>query len=174
MPCSFGLLSHRRSEGGVQPSGLLRVTVTDRWIPLVPARYGTWVARPARTTSSHVTTTAPARPEGEARASVTTASWARARRARGNRWGDSSSALLSTLLPAPGPILSFTSGSRTRRDRWCPLRSLGRRSGVYARVPPPALVCPVADASGAPVLPRPRAGAAGRVRQGLPSLWTTT
>jgi hypothetical protein len=28
----------------------LGVTVTVRWIPLVPARYGTWVARPARTT----------------------------------------------------------------------------------------------------------------------------
>jgi hypothetical protein len=29
-----------------QPTGLLEVTVTDRWIPLVPAAYGTRVARP--------------------------------------------------------------------------------------------------------------------------------
>ena len=34
-----------------QPKGLLRVTVIVRWIPLVTAAYGTWVARPARTTS---------------------------------------------------------------------------------------------------------------------------
>jgi hypothetical protein len=50
MPCSFALLPHPRSGIGVQPTGLLRVTVTVRWIPLVTAAYGTWVARPARTT----------------------------------------------------------------------------------------------------------------------------
>jgi hypothetical protein len=33
-----------------QSTGLLEVTVVVRWIPLVPAAYGTWVARPARTT----------------------------------------------------------------------------------------------------------------------------
>ena len=49
MPCSFGVLPHRRSGTGAQPNGLLRVTVTVRWIPLVTAAYGTQVARPART-----------------------------------------------------------------------------------------------------------------------------
>jgi hypothetical protein len=50
MPCSFGLLLHRRSETSAQPNGLLEVTVIVRWLPLVPAAYGTRVARPARTT----------------------------------------------------------------------------------------------------------------------------
>jgi len=31
-------------------TGLVEVTVTDRYIPLVTAAYGTWVARPAPTT----------------------------------------------------------------------------------------------------------------------------
>jgi len=34
-----------------QPTGLLEVTVTVRWIPLVPAADGTWVAWPVRTTT---------------------------------------------------------------------------------------------------------------------------
>jgi hypothetical protein len=50
MPCSFGLLPHRRSGTGVQPNGRLEVTVTVRSIPLMTAAYGMWVARPARTT----------------------------------------------------------------------------------------------------------------------------
>jgi hypothetical protein len=50
MPCSFGLLHRPRSEPWAQPIGPLRVTVTDRQIPLVTAAYGTRVARPARTT----------------------------------------------------------------------------------------------------------------------------
>jgi hypothetical protein len=32
-----------------QPIGLLYVTVSVRWLPLVPAPYGTWVARPVGT-----------------------------------------------------------------------------------------------------------------------------
>jgi hypothetical protein len=48
MPCSFGLLPHPRSGSGVQPSGLLRGTLTGRWIPLVPAVYCMRVARPVR------------------------------------------------------------------------------------------------------------------------------
>jgi hypothetical protein len=32
-----------------QPTGLREVTVTDRYIPLVTAAYGTRVARPAKT-----------------------------------------------------------------------------------------------------------------------------
>jgi hypothetical protein len=51
MPCSFGLLPHPRSGTGAQRNGLLRVTVTVRWIPLVTAAYGTRVARLARTTT---------------------------------------------------------------------------------------------------------------------------
>ena len=50
MPCSFGLLPRRRSGTGSLPNGLLEVTVSIRWTPLVTAAYGTWVARPARTT----------------------------------------------------------------------------------------------------------------------------
>jgi hypothetical protein len=50
MPCSFGLLPNPRSGTGGQPNGLLQVTVVDRYIPVVTAAYGTWVARPARTT----------------------------------------------------------------------------------------------------------------------------
>jgi hypothetical protein len=41
MPCSFGLLPYRRSGAGAQPNGPLGVTVVVRWIPLVPAAYGT-------------------------------------------------------------------------------------------------------------------------------------
>ena len=61
MPCRFGLLPHRRSRTGAQPNGLLRVTVVVRWIPLVTAAYGTWVARPVRKRRrSHLAVTAPA------------------------------------------------------------------------------------------------------------------
>jgi hypothetical protein len=49
LPCSFGLLPHRRSGTCALPNGPRRVTVIDRWILLVPAACGTWVARPART-----------------------------------------------------------------------------------------------------------------------------
>ena len=45
MPCSFGLLPHPRSQPCGQPNGLLEVTVSYRWVPLVPAAYGTPVAR---------------------------------------------------------------------------------------------------------------------------------
>src|SRR5829696_3275351 len=51
MPCSVGLLSYPRSGICAQPSGLRGVTVTDRYVPLVTAAYGTRVARPARTTA---------------------------------------------------------------------------------------------------------------------------
>ena len=50
MPCSFGLLPHPRSGTCAQSNDILEVTVTDRWIPLVTAAYGTRVARPGRTT----------------------------------------------------------------------------------------------------------------------------
>jgi hypothetical protein len=50
MPCSFGLLPNPRSVTWAQSNGLLEVTVIDRWIPLVPAAYGTRVAWPAGTT----------------------------------------------------------------------------------------------------------------------------
>jgi hypothetical protein len=41
MPCSFGLLPHPRSEPRSLPNDPLELTVTVRWIPLVPAAYGT-------------------------------------------------------------------------------------------------------------------------------------
>jgi hypothetical protein len=68
MPCSVGLLPHTRSEAGARPDHRLRVTVIVRWIPLVTAACGTWVARPVsrmmlRTRRRWL----PARPQGEAR-----------------------------------------------------------------------------------------------------------
>src|SRR5215213_10590136 len=50
LPGSFGLPLHPRSGTCAQPTGLLEVTVTDRWIPLVTVAYGTLVARPVRMT----------------------------------------------------------------------------------------------------------------------------
>jgi hypothetical protein len=47
LPCSSGLL-HPRSRAGAQPNDRLKVTVIDRLIPLVPAPYGTRMARPVR------------------------------------------------------------------------------------------------------------------------------
>jgi hypothetical protein len=51
MPCSFGFLQHARSGayGHAVDSG--GVTVADRCTALVTAACGTWVARPARTTT---------------------------------------------------------------------------------------------------------------------------
>ena len=57
MPCSFGLLPRPRSGRGAQPSGLLGVTVTVRWRPLVTAGYGTLVARPTITRLHKLTPT---------------------------------------------------------------------------------------------------------------------
>jgi hypothetical protein len=41
MSCSFGLTEQCRLSGGAQLIGHRKVTVTDRWIPLVPAASGT-------------------------------------------------------------------------------------------------------------------------------------
>jgi hypothetical protein len=51
MPCSFGLLRWSRSAACGQHQGPLQLTVSVRYIPLVTAAYGTWVARPTRTTT---------------------------------------------------------------------------------------------------------------------------
>jgi hypothetical protein len=51
MPCSFRLLAHSRSGMHAEPTGLVEVTVTVRWIPLVTAAYGMHVARPASATT---------------------------------------------------------------------------------------------------------------------------
>jgi len=80
MPCSFGPLHSPRSRAGAQFNDPLRVTVTVRWIPPVPAAYGTWVARPARTTTCAPGGTAPNSTEGEVHPPRPTASLARARR----------------------------------------------------------------------------------------------
>jgi hypothetical protein len=50
MPCSFAPCRRSKSEASAQCNRPLGVTVTVRWIPLVTAACGTWVARPARTT----------------------------------------------------------------------------------------------------------------------------
>ena len=44
MPCSFGLLPTPGQRRCAQPIGLLHVTVSVRWLPLVTAACGTWVA----------------------------------------------------------------------------------------------------------------------------------
>jgi len=41
MPCSFSLLPHPRSGTRAQRNGRLRLTVTDRYTPLVTAACGT-------------------------------------------------------------------------------------------------------------------------------------
>jgi hypothetical protein len=77
MPCSFGLLRSRWSVGGAQLGDRLGVTVVVRCIPLVPARYGTRVARPARMTLARIRRRSlPARALGEARPRLPTASLA--------------------------------------------------------------------------------------------------
>jgi hypothetical protein len=50
MPCSFSTVRSPSSGAVSQLRGPIRLTVIDRWIPLVTAAYGTWVARRARTT----------------------------------------------------------------------------------------------------------------------------
>jgi hypothetical protein len=82
MPCTFSSWQRSRSGKGSQQTGLLRVTVIVRWIPLVTAACGTRVARRRERRSF-------ARGGDGSRlvrwvrpSSVTTASWARARRAR--------------------------------------------------------------------------------------------
>ena len=65
MPCSFSLLPHLRSGSGAQLDRPAGVTLSVRWIPLATAAYGTWVARPAITTTlAPGSDGAPARPEG--------------------------------------------------------------------------------------------------------------
>ena len=50
MPCSFSAVRSPRSGAVSQLRGPIRLTVTDRYVPLVTAAYGTRVARPASTT----------------------------------------------------------------------------------------------------------------------------
>jgi hypothetical protein len=64
MPCSVAPCWQSRSEASAQHNGLPEVTVIVRWIPLVTAAYGTWVARPGRATMAHPCGPAPAPPEG--------------------------------------------------------------------------------------------------------------
>jgi len=41
MPCSFDVVPRPRSGTCAQPNGLIEMTVSVRWIPLVPAPCGT-------------------------------------------------------------------------------------------------------------------------------------
>jgi hypothetical protein len=50
MPCSFSAVRSPRSGVVSQLRGPIRLTVTDRYVPLVTAAYGTRMARPASTT----------------------------------------------------------------------------------------------------------------------------
>jgi hypothetical protein len=51
MPCSVAAWRRPRSVARAQRNGRLGLTVIDRWIPLVTAACGTWVARPASSSS---------------------------------------------------------------------------------------------------------------------------
>ena len=75
MPCSFGRLRYSGSAACAKHHGSLEVTVTVRYLPLVTAAYGTLVARPPRTASSHGEATLPARP-GVRPVLGTSVSWA--------------------------------------------------------------------------------------------------
>jgi hypothetical protein len=82
MPCSVAPCRRSRSGPCAQPNGLLRVTVTDRWIPLVTAAYGTRMARPARTTTLAHGGDGSRLVRRVRPSSVTTASWASREAAR--------------------------------------------------------------------------------------------
>jgi hypothetical protein len=142
MPCSFGLLPHPRSEAGAKLNGLLRVTVSVRWIPLVTAAYGTQVARPARTTTLARDGDGSSSTAGRGPSSVTIASWARGPRARGSRVGRLE--LHCALVRRP------RSGSYTKAELQF-LRSLGDRFYPWLSIAPP----PLRTRRG-PGLPRPR------------------
>jgi hypothetical protein len=69
--------------------------VTVRWIPLLPAAYGTRVARPARRPCSHLASTARAWPLGEARPRRPLHRW---QRPKGSRQRDGETRPLVCLL----------------------------------------------------------------------------
>jgi hypothetical protein len=113
--------------------------VIDRYIPLVTAAYGTWVAQPARTT------TLPRDSDGSSLGRrvrpvpVPTASLARARRARGSRVGRLELHVACSLHPRSGTVDRATCGSVegtvSAPARCCPrftgrLRSRHGPSGV--------------------------------------------
>jgi hypothetical protein len=103
MPRGFSLLSHRRSATGARCNGPVQMTVTARWIPLVTAAYGTWVAWPATTTWLPPDSDGlPARQEGQPGPR-----W-RFLVGKPRRWRGSS----------VDPL-----GSHRRPARWCPLSS---------------------------------------------------
>jgi hypothetical protein len=158
MPCSFGLLPHPRSGTRGKLNGLLRVTVSVRWIPLVTAAYGTQVARPARTTTLAPDGDGSSSTAGRGPSSVTIASWARGPRARGSRVGRLE--LHCALVRRP------RSGSYTKAELQF-LRSLGDRFYPWLSIASPTVADPArtrattasagsgpsgADAPGAPVL----------------------
>jgi hypothetical protein len=125
MPCSFSAVGSPRSEAVSQLNDPIGFTVTVRWIPLVPAAYGTQVARPARTTSfgrggdgsqlvprvTPVLGDAP--PRGQEPGRLTAA-----------RWGDSNSTAPAFSIRDQGAVSPATCGScdrlLTARARCCP------------------------------------------------------
>jgi hypothetical protein len=133
MPCSFGLLPHPRSEAGAKLNGLLRVTVSVPWIPLVTAAYGTQVAQPARTTTLAPDGDGSSSTAGRGPSSVTIASWARGPRARGSRVGRLE--LHCALVRRP------RSGSYTKAELQF-LRSLGDRFYPWLSIASPTVADP--------------------------------
>jgi hypothetical protein len=139
-----------------QPTGLLEVTVTVRYIPLVTAAYGTRVARPARTTmlaaggdgSQLDRRVRPVLGEPLSR-------WARARKARGSwvetrtlpRFGIATRSGLGWRLD-----LRLLATVRDRSCRWIPPLPAPRVPTVYRWAPvlipsrtPPGSVPPTRD-----------------------------
>jgi hypothetical protein len=116
----------------IQLNGRIGVTVTVRWIPLVSAPYGTRVARPAERRCSQVTATAPARPRvrpvpGDHHVVDNSPEGSR------QPWVgrlELRPTSRSVACSRPHPVVDLRVLA-TRCDRWRPLRSPGRRSGVY-------------------------------------------
>jgi hypothetical protein len=115
-------LPHGRHQAGTATSsstksgttsqliGAVIVTVPVRWIPLVIAPCGTYVARPARTTIVHRwRRRLGARPHGEIHPQCRAASLARAGRARGSP-GRADSNFGRLLEAGPGPMVEVRSG----------------------------------------------------------------
>jgi hypothetical protein len=147
MPCSFGVLSHPRSESCTLPSARLELTVTVRWLPLVTAAYGTRVARLARTTMLAPGADSSSGSNGEARPRWPPIRGQEPERTRGSRVGDSSSTAPASYVRARSPLgeppAAPMNRSVTAPARCCrrsSTRRLPTQHGPAGRVSQPASI----------------------------------
>ena len=167
MPCSFAPLTLRRSRACAQLIDSRRLTVIVRCIPLVTAAYGTWVARPARTTTlPHGGNGFQLAQRGEAVLGdhCPVGKSPEGSRQPGGRLEN------PRPLSASSEVASYSWNDLrllpTFSDRWCrccPRFARQLRTSTDQRDLRPR---PVADASGASGPPRPGTDRAGRARQG--------